>query len=119
MDEGVTRSVLWNPDLLRYIADFIIDDYPFIFVMVCREFHKVYLSMDRCSLKSQISIHCESKNLLKWAISVGCPSSIEILETNNRIGIRTLCDFAVGNKSGDISALQWLRSGQSPIAWSK
>ena len=110
MDEEITpqQRVFWNDDLVRYLARYVVDEYPLTFVLTCRGFRRAHASLRLGPIESKLRFYCESAALVEWAILMGCPT---VGRVGLRFGASLLCDHAAGNRSGDIGALQWLRRG--------
>ena len=109
------QRVFCNDDLVRYVVQYVVDEYALVFVLTCRGFRRAHASLRLGPILSKVSFYCESAALVKWAISMGCPTTGAI---NHMRTVSLLCDHAAGNGSGDIGALQWLRRGPSPHEWS-
>jgi hypothetical protein len=65
VDEEITpqQRVFWNDDLVRILAQYVVDEYSLAFVLICRGFRGAHASLGLGPIKSNIKFYCESATL--------------------------------------------------------
>ena len=69
------QRVFWNDDLVRYVARYVVNEYALVFILTCRGFRRAHASLRLGPILSKVRFHCGSAALVKWAISMGCPTA--------------------------------------------